>query len=66
MTVVMWSYENGDREININNIEADVFEKIRPAFDIADSTDDTGRITISENTKIIFHKNKYSTRSRKE
>jgi hypothetical protein len=56
-TVVMWSYSDGSREININGIEPELFEKLRSVFDTTEGpTDCTGRINIDKNTTIIFSK----------
>jgi len=55
-TVSMWSYESGAREINIHDVEPEIFEKLRPAFDVTTGQSHAGYLFIDENTKIIFYK----------
>lgn len=53
-TVLMWSFENGTREINLHDVEPELFEKLRPVFDLG--LDHMGRINVDKNTLIIFYK----------
>ena len=58
-TISMWSYSSGAREIDIHDVEPELFEKLRPAFDVTDcSTADVCRISFDANAKIIFYKKK--------
>jgi hypothetical protein len=56
MTVAMWAYSDGDREIGINDIDPKVYEKLRPVFDDGFNSTYRGRITINKNTKLVFYK----------
>jgi hypothetical protein len=56
-TVSMWSYESGAREINLHDVEPELFEKLRLAFDIKEGMPDwIGQINVDKNTTIIFFK----------
>ena len=56
-TVTMWSYESGAREINIHDVNPELFEKLRPAFDVKEGRlAHVGRINVDENTVIFFYK----------
>lgn len=57
-TVSMWSYSCGAREIDIHDVEPELFEKLRPVFDdiTTAQTDRVGYLVIDANTKIIFYK----------
>ena len=52
-TVSMWAFSGGNREIGIHDVEAEMFEKLRPAF--ADgSTDVVGRINFDHDTSLLL------------
>ena len=53
-TVSVWSYESGALGINIHDVESELFEKLRPVFDLG--LDHMGRINVDKNTVIIFYK----------
>ena len=56
-TVSMWAYENGAREINIHDVDPELFEKLRPAFCVEGTwLDRIGRINVAKNTVIFFYK----------
>ena len=55
-TVLMWSFENGTREINIHDVEPEIFGKLKPVFDVDVGLDHVGRINVDKNTVIIFYK----------
>lgn len=56
-TVSMWSYLWGGREICIHDVEPELFEKLQPAFDATEGiTVWAGRISVDENTVIVFLK----------
>ena len=56
-TVSMWAYENGAREINIHDVDPELFEKLRPAFAFKEGMPDwIGQINVDKNTTIIFFK----------
>ncbi|MFA5284449.1 MAG: hypothetical protein WC347_02520 [Smithellaceae bacterium] len=56
-TVTMWSYESGSREINLHDVEPELFEKLRPAFAFKEGMPDwIGQINVDKNTTIIFFK----------
>jgi len=56
-TVSMWSYSNGAREIDIHEVEPEIFEKLSPVFDLtAGQLDRVGYLVVDANTKIIFYK----------
>ena len=56
-TVSMWSYESGAREINIHDVEPEVFDKLLPVLDVEEAWGDrVGRINIDKNTAIYFYK----------
>ena len=54
-TVSMWSYSCGAREIDIHDVEPELFEKLRPVF-AEGWPEGTGRVSVDENTTIIFFK----------
>jgi hypothetical protein len=54
-TVSMWAYSCGAREINIHDVEPELFEKLRPVF-AEGWPEGTGRVSVDENTTIIFYK----------
>ena len=56
-TVTMWSYESGAREINIHDVEPEIFDKLLPVLDVEEAWGDrVGRINIDKNTVIFFYK----------
>ena len=56
-TVSMWSYSGGNREIDIHDVDPELFEKLRPAFDDKEGRlDHVGQINVDKNTTIIFFK----------
>jgi hypothetical protein len=55
-TVLMWSFENGTREINIHDVEPEIFGKLKPVLDVDVGLDHVGRINVDKNTVIIFYK----------
>ena len=56
-TVTMWAYESGQREINLHDVEPELFKKLRPAFDVKEGMPDwIGQIKVDKNTTIIFFK----------
>jgi len=56
-TVSMWSYSCGTREIDIHDVNPELFEKLRPAFDVKEGRlAHVGRINVDENTVIFFYK----------
>jgi len=56
-TVSMWSYESGQREINLHDVDPELFERLRPAFDVKEGRLDwVGRINVDKNTVIFFFK----------
>jgi len=56
-TVTMWSYESGAREINIHDVDPELFEKLRPAFDVVEGRPDhVGQINVDKNTVISFYR----------
>lgn len=55
-TVSMWSYEDGARDINIHDVDPELFEKLRPVFDVEkEQWAHVGRINIDKNTVIFFY-----------
>jgi len=58
-TVSMWSYSCGSREIDIHDVNPELFEKLRSAFDTKEGQPkNVGRINVDENTTIAFFKKK--------
>ena len=56
-TVTMWSYESGAREINIHDVEPEIFDKLLPVLDVEEAWEDrVGRINIDKNTVIFFYR----------
>lgn len=57
-TVSMWAFSGGNREIGIHDVEPELFEKLRPAFDKRENppVESIGRITFDEDTSIVFFK----------
>jgi hypothetical protein len=50
-TVSMWAYSGGNREIGIHDVEAEMFDKLRPAF-AEGSTDVVGAGSCSMRTRV--------------
>lgn len=55
-TVSMWAYSGGNREIGIHDVEPELFEKLRPAFDKRENppVESIGRITFDEDTSLML------------
>lgn len=55
-TISMWAYSGGNREIGIHDVEAELFEKLRPAFDEMESQPEegVGRIIFDEDTSLLL------------
>jgi hypothetical protein len=56
-TLSMWAYSGGNREIGIHDVDPELFEKLRPAFDkLEDPLAGVGRISFDEDTSILIFK----------
>jgi hypothetical protein len=56
-TLSMWSFSGGRREIGVHDVDPELFEKLRPAFDkLEDPLAEVGRISFDEDTIIFFFK----------
>lgn len=56
-TVSMWAYSGGNREIGIHDVDPELFEKLRPAFDkLEGPLAGVGRISFDEDTSILLFK----------
>lgn len=55
-TVSMWAYSGGNREVSVHDVDPDLFEKLRPAFDKLEShpKEGVGRIVFDEDTSIML------------
>ncbi len=53
--ISIWLYSDKPREINIHNVEPELFEKLRPAF-VKEWPEDSGRINVDDKTIVIFYK----------
>ena len=59
-TVSMWAYSGGNREIGVHDVDPELFEKLRPAFDKLEGPLEAvvGRISFDEDTSILLFKKK--------
>jgi hypothetical protein len=56
-TSVVWLFANGAREFNIHEVNPELFDKLRPAFDTPEQCD-VGKITVDKDTTIVFTRSK--------
>jgi hypothetical protein len=56
-TSVVWLFSNGAREFNIHEVNPELFDKLRPAFDTPEQCD-VGKITVDKDTTIVFTRSK--------
>ena len=55
-TVSMWAYSGGNREVSVHDVDPELFEKLRPAFDKRENppVESIGRITFDEDTSLLL------------
>ena len=67
-TVSMWAYSGGNREIGIHDVEPELFEKLRPAFDKLEShpKEGVGRIVFDGDTSLLLFRKQDGDTTEKE